>query len=248
MAPSRHSALAPLALLLAAACSGPAPEPARPPAAELTPPRVKTWGTMREVLRQGRSEGRAELTALHGVAVGVGALEGLAGEVTVRDGEVLVSRAPDGPDGRVTVGPPREGERAALLVTAEAGAWDSFPLPACGSYAELEAAVAAALAAAGFDPAEPTPVRVRGRAASVELHVIAGACPIARPEGPPPWRHRAAGAVELVGVAVEGAAGRLTHHDRSSHLHAVLDDGATAGHLDAVALEEGAVLLLPARG
>jgi hypothetical protein len=226
--------------LLLSACAGAPP----PPAAEA--PRVTTWGTMREVLRQGRSEGRAELAGLGGVAVGVGALEGLAGEVTIRDGEVLVSRPPDG-GGGVRVEGPRPGERAALLVTAEVDAWEAYVLPACDDYAGLEAAIQEALAAAGIDPAEATPVRVRGRASAVSVHVIAGACPIARPEGPPPWRHQGAGEVELVGIAVRGAAGRLTHHDRSSHLHAVLDGGRTAGHLDGVALEGGAVLLLPAR-
>jgi hypothetical protein len=50
--------------------------------------------------------------------------------------------------------------------------------------------------------------------------------------------------VELVGFFAEGAAGRLTHHGRRSHLHAVADE--VMGHLDEVALER-AVLLLPMR-
>lgn len=212
--------------------------PARP-----APVSVTTWGTFHEVLASGHTEGRVALTGLATPgAIGVGALAELAGEMTIVDGRVLVAK-PDGQECEVTGAGP--GDRAALLVLAEVERWQEHELVDCSSYAELDAAIARELERWGFDLNEPTPVRVRARAPHVELHVLAGACPIAHPEGPPPWRFAgAAEHVEIVGVFVEGGTGRLTHHSQRSHLHVVAD--GKMGHLDEVALQD-AVLLLPAR-
>ena len=217
------------------------PEPVAPRVDD--EPRVESWGTMRAVLREGRDAGRVELDGLaSGGAVGVGALAELAGEVTIVDGAVLVAVV-EGGDRRVTAA--REGDAAALLVRAEVARWREVSLPDCSSYAELEAAVAERLAALGFDPHRPTPVRIRGEALELELHVLAGACPQANPSGPPPWRFRGpVERVELVGFSVEGAAGRFTHHGRGSHLHAVAP--GVMGHLDEVSIRE-VVLAVPAR-
>jgi hypothetical protein len=85
---------------------------------------------------------------------------------------------------------------------------------------------------------------VHGIAEECSLHVVAGACPIARPDGPPPRRHSAANApVELAGFYAEGAAGELTHHDRRTHLHAIAP--GAMGHLDTIRMRN-AVLLVPA--
>lgn len=210
--------------------------------------RVQTWGSMRRVMRDGESEGRV-VPVDHVVpqSIGVGALAGLSGEVTVRDGRVLVARAPIAPGGRPTLEEGTPSDQATLLVLAQVGAWGEIPLGRCADFDALEQAIAQALAARGIDGSEPVPVKVRGRAPHLAFHVIAGACPIANPNGPAPWRY--AGplrAVELLGFYVEGAVGRLTHHGRRSHLHAwSAEAGGLMGHLDAVTLEDS-VLLLPA--
>ena len=230
-----------MAILLAAAgCRATAP------AAPVT---VSAWGTMREVLREGRTEARVTPVQVVGPgAVGVGALAGLAGEVTVLDGRVLVATATglsSEASGTCRVREAGPEDEAALLVLAEVPAWEEHELGAASSYGELEEAIARVLRQRGHDLAVAVPVRVRGRARELELHVLDGACPTAQPDGPPPWRWRgAADEVELVGFFAEGSAGRLTHHARASHLHAVVP--GRMGHLDEVALE-GAVLLLPAR-
>lgn len=214
------------------------------------PVQVSTWGSLREVLREGRSEGRVALAAVVGPrSVGLGALEGLAGEVTVIDGRARIATpVPAARPGEApvacTLREARTDDRAALLVLADVAAWEAHALGATGSYEALEDAIAAALLRQRRDLTEPLPVRIRGRARALELHVLAGACPIAQPDGPPPWRGRVADVdAELVGVFAEDAAGRLSHHGRRTHLHAVA--GEEMGHLDEVALDD-AVLLLPA--
>jgi hypothetical protein len=207
------------------------------------PQRFQSFGSMREVMRDGEHQGRAVIAEVSTpFTVGVGALEGLAGEVTIVDGVALVAQR-DG--GRVAVRGPRPGERAALLVVAEVDAWQEVSLTDCASYAALEEQVGAALVRLGMDPREPTPMRVTGRAERLTMHVIAGACPIAEPSGPAPWRFDGrAEAVALVGFYVEDAVGVLTHHSRKSHLHALV--GGMAGHLDDVSLRD-VRLLLPLR-
>ncbi len=205
---------------------------------------------MQAVLREGRSEARvAPLDVVQPGSIGVGALAGLAGEITVIDGRVLVSEKSFEPGSRETSSSirVRDGsahDRAALLLLAQVKQWEQYELGAISDYAALDAAIERQLNELGRDLREPTPVRVRGKSGSLELHVIAGACPIANPSGPAPGRHTAAfDSVEIVGFFAQGAAGRWTHHTHSSHLHAVVEDAM--GHLNEVALEAGAVLLLP---
>jgi hypothetical protein len=55
---------------------------------------VATWGTMREVMHDGRTEGRVRLgdAAAAPDAIGLGALAGLSGEIVILDGAVWTSR------------------------------------------------------------------------------------------------------------------------------------------------------------
>ncbi|MFN3239989.1 MAG: acetolactate decarboxylase [Planctomycetota bacterium] len=221
-----------LAVLLLASCTAP---PATGP--------VRTFGGLRDVMRNGNDEGRVVLTDVATpTAVGVGALAGLRGEVTIADGRALVAERV-GDD--VAMRDARPGERATLLVACEVAAWTELPLPDCADYATLEQRIGEALRQRGVDPFAPTPVRVTGRARNLRMHVIAGACPIANPTGPSPWRYDGpADDLTLVGFYVEDAAGQLTHHNRQSHLHAIAD--ARTGHLDEVALEQ-VRLFVPAK-
>ena len=61
--------------------------------------KVAQWGTMRAVLQEGRTEGRVSLAEAcrEPHSFGVGALEGLTGEVLILDGVAWTAR-PDGPN------------------------------------------------------------------------------------------------------------------------------------------------------
>ena len=239
---------------LAACAASPstAPTPAAPriatPATDGAGPPVAHWGGMREVLREGRSEGRVALEDVVGPrSVGVGATAGLAGEITVVGGRVHVAEVVDAAaqDG-VRVRGPAAGEHATLLVLADVDAWSEHGLPDVADLAALEASVRAIAEANGIDPERPFPFRVEGTARSLRLHVIDRVCPIAHPDGPPPWRWSAEEApVVLVGFHAEGSAGKLTHHGRASHVHAVVAGGEVSGHVDDVAFAPGARLFLP---
>lgn len=231
------------------ACQASGPGDAAPIKGQQAPAAVRHWGGMRTVLREGRSEGRVELASVLGPhSVAVGALAGLAAEITVDGGrahlsEVLDASAPDG----LRVRAPRPGEMATLLVLADVPRWSEHELSAAGDLSGLEQAVRSTAEAQGLDVRAPFPFRVEGLATTLELHVLDRSCPIAHPDGPPPWRLTGADErVVLVGFHAQGAGGTLTHHGQATHTHAILTQRDLSGHLDAIALAPGARLFLPA--
>jgi len=211
---------------------------------------VGRWGSVREVMRDGDDRARVEVGAVVATrhALGVGVLAGLAGEVTVLDGDVWVTRA-DRAGRLVTERSDGSGVQAALLALARVERWVSVPLPPDPGRAGLEAAVVAAVERAGLSAAETVPFEIRGELAGLEAHVVRGACPLAPgvdPDGPDAplriRRGRARGT--LVGFLTSLPPGELTHHGRRAHVHVLLEDGPTA-HVDRVEVAATAVLLLP---
>lgn len=200
---------------------------------------VKTWGSMRAVMKEGKISGRVPLAeVVTPNSIGVGALANLEGEITLIDGIAFIASGSTDPSSDQQVSHSRnllKSDQATLLVIAEVPHWESVKLGPCATYSEMEKKVSAVLKERGFDLLKPTPVKVRGVAGRVDFHVIAGSCPIADPQGIPPRR----GSIieeplELVGIYVEKSAGKLTHHLHNSHLHVV--SGSRSGHVDAIQL------------
>jgi hypothetical protein len=211
---------------------------------------VKHWGGMREVLRNGKTQGRVELSEVVGsTSFAVGALEGLAAEITVIAGEIHLAevRQVDGQD-VYNVRTANAGEQATLFVIADVQTWTEHEMPPVADIASLEASVKSIAAANGQDVTQPFPFRVEGTAADVDLHVLNHSCPIANPDGPAPWRHTSKNQrATLIGFYAQDAAGLLTHHGQSSHIHAILPTKGISGHLDAISFIQITRLFLPAQ-
>lgn len=232
-----------VALLGFAALSGCAQEPVRF--------RVRSFGAMREVLHDGRSHGRVRLSeVVNDDTVAVGVSEALRAEITVDRGEVYLTSVVDGrPVTSESVGL----ARAALLLSSDVSRWSSFKLPEIRTLSQLEDEVKRRASETGLAPgAHGVPFRVEGDFPSISFHVVDGACPVANPDGPPPWRWSSGAATgRLIGIYVEGQAGRMTHHNSRSHVHAVVDapksigGDVVSGHLEAVSIEAGSRLYLP---
>lgn len=207
---------------------------------------VARTGTLREVLVEGRTEGRIGLwRAERPDRWGIGVLEGLAGEIVVADGFVWTATGLSPTQARTEGGVPH-GAKAAFLALARVPRWREVVIE---RPLDLEGLLERARALAreeGWDPKRPLPLRVRGPLEAIELHVLRGACPRVDPKAHPFRADLAPARGTLVGFLAEGAVGELVHHGEAAHLHALLREPATlVGHVDRVRTAAGARLAVP---
>lgn len=213
---------------------------------------LRTWGTLREALRDGRDEGRVDLAEVARPGVwGVGALAELRGEITIADGEVWLSEG--SPSGATTVRTRAPAAEATFLYVADVERWVEVPVEEDVDPSVLDAFVAERAREAGLDPARPFPFVVEGTLLHLDLHVIAGSCPIrARMLGRDPadaaWLvHADRTDGRLVGIHAPDSAGIVCHAGSTSHVHALIDrDGGLTGHVEWVGVARGSTLRLPA--
>ncbi len=209
---------------------------------------VQYWGGMRDVLRNGNTQGRVKLADVVGPGtIAVGALEGLGAEITIIDGETQLAEVnfSDLSKG-LRVRSHTADDKATLLVLADVPHWTEQTLDPASDISALEAAIRSLALAQGLDVTQPFPFRIEGIATELHLHVLNHSCPIANPEGPAPWRFEGTGIpVTLVGFLAHDAAGVLTHHGQSSHIHAVLKGREVSGHVDAIQFDRPTRLYLP---
>jgi alpha-acetolactate decarboxylase len=207
--------------------------------------RVYVWGTMHEVLGEGKTQGRVALAdALHWPgATGVGALESLEGEVTIFDGHAWVAMG--SPDALT-----EKDRMAAFLTVAYVPSWRSIPIEAPIRFADFDQIIAEQARQAGLDTARPIPFRIRGRL-SVSAHVVQGKCPHAQDETDSASPHRIAFQENdaegiIVGFYADNSEGVLTHHGTKTHAHVLFFDGhPRTGHVDSVTVAPGSIIQFP---
>ena len=220
-------------------------------------------GHFKRMMHSGDTRGQVALSALPQLPGrwGVGALEGLRGEIVQVDGQLMVSRGDDA-EGRVQ--PPRDGDRAVLFAGAQVKGWVEVPLPGALDAAGLERFVVEQARARGIDVAQPFPFLVDGRFPTLVWHVVTGdalapaghAGPGAGHGGHGGGHANARSAMRvfdqpgaegrLVGVysgrALEGV---VSHPGERTHLHYIDAARRVSGHVDAHRVAAGGVLRLP---
>jgi len=212
---------------------------------------VIQYGEIRQVLREGHTEPRIDLSKIVRVphAYAVGALENLDGEITVVDGDVWVARK-SGDELNMTGPAVVTSDRATLLSLSYVAKWTSVQLLEPMSGSGLESGIQKLAREHGVDTANPFPFVIDGKITRLEGHVIAGSCPFSgKPGGTKPWRlslDRPAEAT-LVGFFATDQAGIMTHHGSSVHMHVIMRraERIITAHVEQVAVAAGSVLRLP---
>jgi hypothetical protein len=222
-------------------------------AAEVSNPfQVVAYGNFKVMDRTGDTGAHADLAELSGLrgTYGVGALEGLRGEVLIWDGRVLVSRG-HYRDGRAE--PATARDRATLLVTAVVHDWTEIEIPHALNQQAFERFVLERAGQQGIDAGQPFPLIVKGTVIDFQWHAVAGGGELSRPHDQPGHATKAAfsgAATEAVllglhsGPALEGV---ITHPGERFHVHLATPDMQVSGHADAYGVGTGSKLLLPRR-
>lgn len=209
-------------------------------------------GSLAAMLHEKRTEGVVSLldVAPGPHAYAVGALAGLAGEVTIVDDAVWLSRPR--PDTTVEWTRTRRSEaRACLLVSARVESWSEHALPASADLAGLERELPRIAREAGLDVDEPFPFLIEGELRRVAFHVIDGSRLVDTGDLHADHlrasrRYEREGArARLVGFHSTRDQGVFTHRDATVHVHATFDDTLQSGHVDELELGSGARLFLP---
>ncbi|MAF27108.1 MAG: hypothetical protein QF819_05715 [Gemmatimonadota bacterium] len=213
-----------------------------------------TYGSLREVVREGRLDARVRLDEItpgpHTYALG--ALADLEGEVTIVDDEIWLSRTDE--DGTVVTERMRTSEAgAAALVAARVDGWTRHSVGQDVPFEELDAWILRSALVAGVDTSSAFPFMVGGFVRDLDWHVIVGD---RLPPGASSHEEHMATAVRdsldvthatLLGFHSTRHHGVFTHHTTNTHLHVVMKKPNASGHVDGVTVPAGAWLLLPER-
>lgn len=215
------------------------------------------YGKMHTVIGQQQHQGRVKFTELikQPHFYGVGALESLAGEATIFDGNVTLTKVK--PDGAISPQAVSPNIQAALLVGAYVKSWTEHSITKTISSDDLNSVIEQTAKQAGRNVDQPFVFVIQGDFKNVRFHVINGACPLrARmrkevlPADKRPYEADLAKvAGKLVGVFAKDSAGNITHPGTSVHMHLLFKDAQTGkmktGHVEQVTVQPGATLLLP---
>jgi len=211
--------------------------------------RIEQWGSIRAALHDGQTQGRVSLA--HAVAkphaFGIGALEGLTGEVAIFDGQCSMALPDD--HGSVSVAHEPDEYRATLLTIAYVPTWNTVDVSRNVEPDDLDGYVRDMAVRQGLDPSRPFPFVIEGEFSTLHAHVINGECPMqasAVGDHRPYRLDRDSASGTLVGIYAENSAGNLTHHDSCTHMHIIsADESQVTAHVEQVGLKAGAHLRVP---
>ena len=219
---------------------------------------IVQYGTMHEAIGKQQHQGRVRLSDLGAKKHfhGVGALEGLAGEVTINDGQVYVTSLDDAGSLRVIDGP--MGERqATMLVGAVVPSWSCISVDANVAPESVDQFIAGAASQSGVNTDKPFMFVVEGTFSDARIHVINGACPVhARmqkielPQDRRPFEKEMTQVTgKVIGVFAKDAVGKLTHPATSTHMHLLFTDKQTGNiataHIEQIGLAKGSSVSFP---
>lgn len=218
---------------------------------------IETYGSMHETIGQQQHQGRVKLVDVtrkpHFYAVG--ALEQLRGEISIFDGEPIVTSV--GQDGKLqSRDADAERLQATLLVGGSVAEWKEVRLNEDVAGDDFDQFICNEAEKLGVDTRRPFLFLMSGEFRKVHLHVINGACPVhARlrnksiAETQKPFEEKMEQVSgKLIGVFARNAVGKLTHPATSVHAHLVFEGQGgwlLTGHLEQVSVGRGTTLLFP---
>ncbi len=213
---------------------------------------VKVHGNLRQVMHAGTIGAAIELDTLFpGEHVfGVGALADLQGEVTIVDGVAYLSY-PDGEEKARTKKLTESSAAVAMLVSAKVTAWQTMETEQEILFVSLDEEIAKMVTAVGLDVNKRIPFRIEGEFRDLRWHVIDGS---RLPDGSSSHEDHVKAAVNLtqesgpallVGFFSKNDGGVFTQMRSHTHIHCVIAEPLSSGHVDHVIVPAGTKVMFP---
>ena len=215
----------------------------------------ESFGNFSRMMQTGDTTANVKLSSLKATpgTWGVGALEGLTGEIIEVDGNLLVS---PGSDTQGQTRPANTQDYATLWVSSHVTNWHKIVVPSDMVQAQFEAFIQQQAQNYLLDLAQPFAVRVTGDFANVTWHVTSREkAPRAQTLMPDKANHQPANkrvftyqqaSGQLVGIySGKKLEGIVSHPGEPLHLHYINDLLTISGHVDHYDVKAKSVLWLP---
>ncbi|MBC8256227.1 MAG: acetolactate decarboxylase [Candidatus Marinimicrobia bacterium] len=210
---------------------------------------INIYGALFKIMHEGHREGVVSLLDVlqkkH--TYGLGAMEGLNGEVLILDNKVIINTAING--GTPTTQTEVTGkDKALLLVTSEVKKWQKVSLDEPVSMGTIDAAIKQYADKMGINTNKPFPFMIEGGFGSVEWHIIDSPDP-----GGSHDEHMASSwkridsdfKGKILGFYSENHQTVFTHHSSFTHMHIVFEDEQLSGHIDDILINKTWQLSVP---
>jgi len=212
---------------------------------------VAVYGVLKEIMLKADYASKVQLAdvAVADAGFGVGAIEGLRGEITIAQDRAWLSY-PEGDDAVRSVKLETNEEQAALLVFTRVTSWLDTELTNDVDFDTLDASLVQAMADLELDPEIARPFTIEGKVARIDWHVIDGS---QLPDGMATHAdHQNASVkgtlknadVQLVGFRSTQHQGVFTHSGQTLHIHVIHPESGLSAHVDSLEIETGTVLRL----
>jgi len=200
-------------------------------------------------MHEGERDGQVSLMEIlqENHVYGVGAMEGLHGEVIIWDNNVLINRSEDGesPSYQLDV---TEKDYALLLVTAQVENWQKVNISETVTMQTIDAAIKKYADKSGINTSKPFPFTIEGNIEFIDWHII---------DAPEPggshdehmassWRRQDKGIKgKILGFYSENHQTIFTHYSSYTHMHVLFEDENLSGHIDDLKINQHWQLSVP---
>lgn len=214
---------------------------------------VQVHGALRAMFHEGKTDSMVGLDSLlpDPDLYAIGALASLAGEVTVIAGRAYLAFPETANEARTEMALESDAD-AALLVSAAVPEWQSLVIDHPIPFEQLDDEIGKLAAAAGLSVERRLPFLLEGTFDDLQWHVIDGR---RLAEGESSHQDHQSASVRasrdrtpatLIGFYSQRDQGVFTHMGSKTHLHCVLEEPLSSGHVDHVSIPAGARIKFPA--
>lgn len=204
-------------------------------------------GKLMEIMQQNQLQARINLKDLQfgKNSYGLGAMEGLQGEILISQGEVITAIA--NPDGILIQN--SNAIEAALLVTTEVENWQEVELNKTIDLKSLETVIEDQAETFNLNVNDVIPFKIEATPKRLNWHIINAT--LAKEQNHQAYKESGKSgilenaAVEIIGFYSKNHQGIFTHHGSFLHLHCITADGSLMGHVDELQIDGNWKIYLP---